>query len=110
MTVKHFLRNNSVSVYGLVFDIEYYYTPGTAATDGHPGDDPEVEINTIYWTNSAGERQNVIDLILALNRAEQGKVSKLKDGKMVATVVQNARWNMLLDGIIEAIEQLEQNQ
>ena len=100
--MKHYLRNNSVSVYGLVLDIEYYWTPGTEATNDHPGDDPEVEINTINWTNSAGESQGITDLILALDRAQQGKINILGNNTTTLT------YRSIMDDIIESIEKLEQ--
>lgn len=94
--MKHFQRNKSVSVYGFVFDIDYYWTPATAELDGYPGDPPEVQINTINWTNSAGDTIDVTELILGFDRAISGQLKSTPASAI------------LLTGIIEAIEKLEQ--
>jgi len=99
MTKKHYSRNRSVVVYGLILDIDYYYTPPTRPTNDHPGDEPEVEINTISWTNNAGDTQDITDLVFEFDRALTGKLYKVKKFH---------NENSILNDIIESIEKLEQ--
>lgn len=100
MTKKHYLRNRSVVVYGLILDVEYYWTPSTRPTNDHPGDDSEVEFNKIEWTNNAGETQDITDLILEFDRALTGKLHKAKEVDKVSSIIND---------IIQSIEKLEQS-
>jgi len=99
MTKKHYLRNRSVVVYGLILDIDYYYTPPTRSSIDHPGDPADVEFNTISWTNNAGDTQDITDLVLEFDRALTGKLHKVKKFH---------NENSIINDIIESIKKLEQ--